>query len=601
MSPAASIVNDCSICVATVNGSGSQSANNILLKTLFRMGIPSGAKNLFPSNIQGLPTWYTIRINKNGYIARKKDLDIIVAMNPATWLEDHASAKKGGVIIHPTELPVTSQMKRDDVTYYAIPFKKLAEENFTEIKLRKLLTNMIYVGVLAELLGIDLNVLTKAVNDNFASKAKVVESNLKAVQVGMDYVKANLKKADPYSVAKMNENKDKIVMDGNNAAALGCLYGGCTMLAWYPITPSSSVCESLIDYMEDYRVAADGTKNFAAVQAEDEIAAIGMVLGAGWAGARAMTATSGPGISLMAEFTGYGYFTEIPAVIFDIQRTGPSTGLPTRTMQGDIGFVNTLSHGDTRHPMLIPGNPVECYEFAQQAFDMADRLQTPIFVMSDLDLGMNMWSSEKFKMPTKPFDRGKVLDAAGLEKAGKFDRYKDVDGDAIPYRTLPGTNHKLASYFTRGSGHNEAAKYSEKPEDYVYLVDRLTRKYQTAKKYVPTAILKEESGAEVGILAFGSTDLAIAESQDFLKKSGLKTNYLRVRALPFNEEVKEFYKKNKRVYVVEQNRDGQMAEILNSDLGPEMAMKTRSVRYYDGLPIDAESISEGILKIEKGV
>lgn len=596
------IINDCSICMATVNGSGSQSANNILLKSFFRMGIPSGAKNLFPSNIQGLPTWYTIRVNKNGYTARKKELDIMVAMNPATWVEDHAAVKPGGVIIHGTEMPVTSQMQRTDVTYYPIPFKKLAEENFTEIKLRKLLTNMIYVGVLAELLGIDLEVLKKAVGDNFSNKAKVVESNLKALQVGMEYTKANIKKVDPFRVEKMDQNKGKIVIDGNNAAALGCLYGGCSVVAWYPITPSSSLCESLIDYMEEHRIdAKTKKKNFAAVQAEDELAALGMVLGAGWAGARAMTATSGPGISLMAEFAGYGYFTEIPAVVFDIQRVGPSTGLPTRTMQGDIGFVHTLSHGDTYHPMLIPANPQECFDFAADSFDLAERLQTPVFVMSDLDLGMNMWTSEKFKTPSKPFDRGKVLDADGLEKAGKFERYRDVDGDAIPYRTLPGTNHKLAAYFTRGSGHNEGAKYTEKAEDYYNLMNRLTKKYETAKKYMPKPLLKEESGADVGILAFGSTDLAIKETQDLLKAQGVKTNYMRLRALPFTDEVKEFYKKNKRVYVVEQNRDGQMAQILDHGLGAELALKTRSVRHYDGLPIDAQSVFDSVMKLEKGL
>ncbi|MBK9295195.1 MAG: 2-oxoacid:acceptor oxidoreductase subunit alpha [Oligoflexia bacterium] len=594
------IVNDCSICIATVNGSGSQSANNILLKSFFRMGIPSGAKNLFPSNIQGLPTWYTIRVNKDGYVARKPELDIMVAMNAATWVEDHASVKKGGVIIHGTELAVASGMKRDDVIYYAIPFKQLAEQNFTEIKLRKLLTNMIYVGVLTELLQIDLEVVKKAVSDNFANKAKVVEANLKALQVGIDYVKGNVKKQDPYKVEKMDANKNKIVIDGNSAAALGCVYGGCSVVAWYPITPSSSLCETTIDYFEELRVdKTTGKKNFATVQAEDELAAIGMVLGAGWAGARAMTATSGPGISLMAEFAGYGYFTEIPAVVFDIQRTGPSTGLPTRTMQGDIDFVNTLSHGDTRHPMLIPANPVECFEFAQSSFDLSERLQTPVFVMSDLDLGMNQWASEKFNMPSKPFDRGKVLNTEALKKLGKFERYRDVDGDAIPYRTLPGTDHPLAAYFTRGSGHNEGAKYTEKAEDYKNLMDRLSRKFETAKKYVPKSVLKEVSGADVGILAYGSTDLAITESQDLLLKDGIKTNYLRVRAVPFGDEVKEFYKKNKRVYVVEQNRDGQMFEIVNHDIGGELALKSRSVRHYDGLPIFAKTIVEQILKFER--
>jgi len=592
------IVNDCSISMATVNGSGSQSANNILLKTLFRMGIPVGAKNLFPSNIAGLPTWYTVRINKNGYTARKKELDILVALNPATWADDVKSVHKGGVIIYNSDFP-QSVGKREDVTYYPIPFKKLAEENFTEIKLRKLLTNMIYVGVLTELLGLDFEVLKGAVSDNFASKQKVVESNLKAIQVGMDYVKNNIKKTDPFRAEKMDRNTNKIVIDGNSAAALGCLYGGCTVVAWYPITPSSSLCETLIDYCEEFRVdKATGKKKFASVQAEDELAAIGMTLGAGWAGARAMTATSGPGISLMAEFTGFGYFTEIPAVIFDIQRVGPSTGLPTRTMQGDIEFANKLGHGDTTHPLLIPGNPEECFEFAQFSFDIAERLQTPVFVMSDLDLGMNFWTSEKFKIPTKPFDRGKVLDEAALTKAGKFERYRDVDGDAIPYRTLPGTDHNLAAYFVRGSGHNEAAKYTEKPEDYVNLVDRLKRKYETAKKYMPEPLKVTESGAKIGIIAYGSTDLAMNETRDLLRAAGVKTNYLRIRALPFSDEVKKFFDENEKVYVVEQNRDGQVEQLVRTSLGKE-SLKSNSITYYDGLPIDARSITDRILASER--
>jgi 2-oxoglutarate/2-oxoacid ferredoxin oxidoreductase subunit alpha len=591
------IINDCSISMATVNGSGSQSANNILLKTIFRMGIPVGAKNLFPSNIAGLPTWYTLRLNKNGYTARKKDLDILVALNPATWQDDLLSVKKDGVVIYNSDYPLAAG-KREDVIYYPVPFKKLAEDNFTEVKLRKLLTNMIYVGVLCELLGMDFEVLKSAISDNFASKIKVVESNLKAVQVGIDYAKASIKKVDPYRLEKMDKNKDKIIIDGNSAAALGCLYGGCTVVAWYPITPSSSLCESLIDYMEEFRVDKDGKKKFAVVQAEDELAAIGMTLGAGWAGARSMTATAGPGISLMSEFAGFGYFTEVPAVIFDIQRVGPSTGLPTRTMQGDIDSAYHLSHGDTQHPLLLPANPEECFEFAQSAFDLSERLQTPVFVMSDLDLGMNFWTSTKFKAPTKPFDRGKVLDAAQLTKLGKFERYRDVDGDAIPYRTLPGTDHPLAAYFLRGSGHNEAAKYTEKSEDYVNLMNRLKKKHETAKKYVPKPVLEKESGAKVGIIAYGTTDLAMTEARDLLKTQNIKTNYLRVRALPGTEEINQFYKDNDRVYVVEQNRDGQLEKILRLNLGSD-SVKSRSVTLFDGLPIDAKSIAEGVLNQER--
>jgi 2-oxoglutarate ferredoxin oxidoreductase subunit alpha len=593
------IVNDCSISMATVNGSGSQSANNILLKTLFRMGIPVGAKNLFPSNIAGLPTWYTIRVNKDGYISRKQDLDVMVALNAATWSDDVKSVKKNGVLIYNSEFP-QALGKREDIIYYPVPFKKLAEENFTEIKLRKLLTNMIYVGVITELFGLDLEILKGAISSNFASKQKVVDMNFKAAQVGIDYAKANLKKTDPYRVEKMDKNKDKIVIDGNSAAALGCMYGGCTMVAWYPITPSSSLCENLIEYMDEFRTdKSTGKKKFAHVQAEDELAAVGMVLGAGWAGARAMTATSGPGISLMAEFTGYGYFTEIPAVIFDIQRVGPSTGLPTRTMQGDIESTYKLSHGDTHHPLLLPANPEECFELSQTAFDLADRLQTPVFVMSDLDLGMNHWMSEKFIAPTKPFDRGKVLDAEGITKAGKFERYRDVDGDGICYRTLPGTDHPLAAYFTRGSGHNEAAKYTERPEDYVNLVDRLTKKFETAKKYIPKPLVTSEAGAKIGILAYGSTHQIIDETRDMLSKKSIKTNYLRLRALPMSDEVKKFYQDNDRVYVVDQNRDGQMDLIIRGELR-ELGLKSKSITYYSGLPIDAKTIADAILTGEKG-
>ncbi len=592
------IINDCSICAATVNGSGSQSANNILLKTIFRMGIPVGAKNLFPSNISGLPTWYTLRVSKSGYTARKKEIDILVALNPATWTDDVRSVNKGGVLVYNSDFP-TMAGKRDDIVYYPVPFKKLAEENFTEVKLRKLLTNMIYVGVLTELLGLDIEVLKSAVSDNFSSKQKVVDSNLKAVQVGIDFAKTGIKKTDPFRLEKMDKNKGKIIIDGNSAAALGCLYGGCSVVAWYPITPSSSLCETLIDYFEEFRIdKATGKKKFAVIQAEDELAAIGMTMGAGWAGARAMTATAGPGISLMAEFAGFGYFTEVPAVIFDVQRVGPSTGLPTRTMQGDVDFSYKLSHGDTNHPVLFPANPEECFEFSQSAFDLADRLQTPVFVLSDLDLGMNFWTSNEFKNPTKPFDRGKVLDAAALEKVGKFERYRDIDGDAIPYRTLPGTNHKLAAYFVRGSGHNEGAKYTEKSEDYVNLVDRLKRKIATATKYMPEPVLETESGAKIGVLAYGSTDLAMAEARDLLRSQGIKTNYLRVRALPCSSDVIKFFESNDRVYVVEQNRDGQMEQLIRVGIGKNFS-KSRSVTHYDGMPIDASSIAEGILTQER--
>lgn len=593
----AEIVNDCSISVATVNGSGSQSANNVILKTLFRMGVPSGAKNLFPSNIAGLPTWYTIRINKDGYTARKKELDILVALNPSTWLQDAKSVIKGGVIIYNSDYP-TEGLGRDDVILYPVPFKKIAEENFKEIKLRKLMTNMIYVGALTEILGLDIDILKQVVSDQFKGKEKVVESNFKAVQAGIDYAKENLNKTDPYRVEKMDKNTDKIIIDGNTASAMGSLYGGCTFLSWYPITPSSSLCENLIDLFEEFRVdPKTGEKKFAVVQAEDELASIGMVLGASWTGARAMTATSGPGISLMSEFTGFGYYAELPAVIYDVQRVGPSTGLPTRTMQGDIEFTYRLSHGDTCHPLLLPCKPEECFEFGQMAFDLADQLQTPVFVMSDIDLAMNFWTSNKFEEPTGKFERGKVLTEKELDQLPAFHRYKDSDNDGITYRTLPGTDHPKASYFVRGSGHNEEGNYTESNETYVRVMDRLKKKFETIKEYIPKPEVDQNPKAEVGLIAFGSTDLAMKEARDLLTAAKVETSYLRLRALPLTSEVREFFEAHERVYVIEQNRDAQVERIIRQELRG-FESKSRSICHYDGMPIDARSIVDKILPQE---
>src|ERR1700758_1091974 len=458
------VVNDWSLQVATVNGSGSQSANTVILRTIFQMGVPVSGKNMFPSNIAGLPTWYTIRANKHGYIGRKKEIDFLVAMNPETAEEDTMSLAAGAAVLY--DEPLALHKLRDDLIFYAVPYDKLVAAVCPEAKLRKLVKNMVYVGVVARLLTIEMAEVEKAIRKQFANKAKAANLNLAAAQAGFEYAKANLEKRGAFYIERMDKTAGKIIIDGNSAAALGCMFAGCTVVTWYPITPSSSLVETMIEYMKEYRIGADGKATFAIVQAEDELAAIGMVIGAGWAGARSMTATAGPGISLMAEFTGLAYYVEVPAVIWDIQRVGPSTGFPTRTSQGDLPSTAFLSHGDTKHIMLFPNSVSECFTMAQDAFDLAEHFQTPVFVMSDLDLGMNNWMSDPFPSPDNPIDHGKVLTKEDIEKAGSFARYKDIDGDGIGYRTLPGTEHPAAAYFARGSGHNERAQYSERPDDF---------------------------------------------------------------------------------------------------------------------------------------
>ena len=586
-------VNDFSIQVATVNGSGSQSANLVLLRSIFQMGVPVSGKNLFPSNIAGLPTWYTIRASKNGYIARKKEIDFLVAMNPETANEDVMTLPPGSVCVY--DDPLNLKQLRTDITFYPVPFDKLVGPVCPDAKLRRLVKNMIYVGVVDFILGIDLHESEKAVARQFSTKKKAAELNMNAVRAGFDYAKATFTKQDPFSVEAMNENAGKIIIDGNAAAALGSMFAGVTVVTWYPITPSTSLIESLIEYLKEYRVTPDGKATFAVVQAEDELAAIGMVLGAGWAGARSMTSTSGPGISLMTEFVGLGYYAELPGVIFDVQRVGPSTGLPTRTMQGDLLSVAFLSHGDTKHMMLLPASVGECFTMAMEAFELAEKFQTPVFVMLDLDLGMNNWTSTPFAFPDKPLDRGKVLSAEELKKLGGFARYKDVDGDGIPYRTLPGTDHPAAAYFTRGSGHNEKAQYSERPEDYKNNVDRLARKFDTARKFVPAPVKEADGTSKIGIIAFGTTHWALVEARDQLEKEhGIKTDYLRLRAYPFNQDVHDFIKRHERIYIVEQNRDGQMHELLKLDMAADEVTKLRKVLHYNGLPIDARSVTEDI-------
>ncbi len=585
------IVNDFSINVATVNGSGSQSANSVLLKGIFGMGVPVSGKNLFPSNIAGLPTWFTIRASKDGYVARKRESEVLVAMNPETGREDILALPPGGVAIY--EESMNLKQYRDDVVCYPVPFDKITLSICPEAKLRKLVKNMVYVGAVAQLLQIDLGVVESGLRKQFAKKQKVFDLNFGAVQAGFDYAKSTFTKQDPYVIEHMNLTEGKIIVDGNAASAMGAVFAGVTVVAWYPITPSTSLIEATADLLKKFRVTPEGKATFAVVQAEDELAAIGMVLGAGWAGARSMTATSGPGISLMAEFSGFGYFAEIPGVIFDVQRSGPATGMPTRTSQADLLSTAFLSHGDTKNVILLPGNVKECFEFGGAAFDLTERLQTPVFVLLDLDLGMNNWMSDPFAYPDKPQDRGKVLTAADLDRLGGFARYRDVDGDAIGWRTLPGTMHPKAAYFTRGSGHNDAAGYTERPDEYQGVMDRLARKFENARKLVPAPEVTKNGTSKIGFLAYGSTDFALLESLDQIEKEHkLSVDYMRIRAYPFTHEVHDFVASHERVYVVEQDRDAQLASLLKLDIPAEQVVKLRSILHYNGLPPDARTITD---------
>jgi len=591
------VVNDMSIQVATVNGSGSQSSNTVLLRSIFQMGVPVSGKNLFPSNIAGLPTWYTIRANQDGYIARKKEIDFLIAMNAETAQEDVMSLAPGAAALYDEPLNLSSL--RNDLVFYAVPYDKLVATVCPEAKLRKLVKNMIYVGVVAKLLDVDMAEVEKAIRKQFAKKAKAANLNMAAAQAGFDYAAANLKKQDPFRIARLDKTKGKIIIDGNSAAALGCMFAGVTVVTWYPITPSSSLVETLIDYMKEHRIGPDGKATFAIVQAEDELAAIGMVIGGGWAGARSMTATAGPGISLMAEFAGLAYYTEVPGVIWDIQRVGPSTGLPTRTSQGDILSTAFLSHGDTKNILLIPSSVSECFDMAQDAFNLAEQFQTLVFVMSDLDLGMNNWMSDPFKYPETPIQRGKVLTKEDLDRRGGFARYKDVDGDGIGYRTLPGTDHPGAAYFARGSGHNEKSQYSERPDDFERNMERINRKFETARSFVPRPEVISADKSKIGIIAYGTSHWAIVESRDQLSKEyNCETDYLRLRAYPFTREVHEFVEQHERVYLVEQNRDAQMLSLLKLDIRPELITRLRSVSHIHGLPLDARSVTDQIMTME---
>jgi len=592
------IINNFSITVGTVNGSGSQTANTTILRALFKMGLPVSGKNLFPSNIQGLPTWYTIRVSELGFTARRPEHEIVICMNPNSFARDQADVESGGVFFYADDIkqPIT----RTDITIYPMPIKELMRSQ-TEVpsNLRDLVANMVYVGILAQIIGIDLDKIKAALEFHFKGKQKPIDLNFNAVQRAAAWAKDNLEKKDPFFVEPLNKTDGLIMADGNTAAALGAIYGGVQFVGWYPITPASSLAEELVEYLPKLRISKDGKNTYAVVQAEDELAAIGMAVGAGWAGLRAMTSTSGPGLSLMTEFAGLAYFTEVPLVIWDVQRVGPSTGLPTRTSQGDLSFTHYMGHGDTEQVILLPGTVNECFEFGWKAFDVAEHMQTPVFVLSDLELGMNQWMTEPFRYPETPMDRGKVLWEEDLEKLnGNWGRYRDVDGDGIPYRTVPGNKHPASAYFLRGTGHDVNARYSEEPDVWLENMDRLKRKYKNAAKFVPEPIVESMPGASIGVIAFGSTELAVREARYLLDmENGLKSDSMRIRGIPFIQQVKDFIESHAVNYVVEMNRDGQLYQLLLVEF-PELSGRLKSVASNDGLPATAKWVKDSILAME---
>ncbi|MBT5280929.1 MAG: 2-oxoacid:acceptor oxidoreductase subunit alpha [Euryarchaeota archaeon] len=590
------IVNDFTINIATANGTGSQSANLILLQSLFDMGVPVSGKNLFPSNISGLPTWYIVRLSEQGYQAPGDRTHVQVLVNKATWAEDLASLEPGSVVVWNTDSKMP--MDRTDVVSYPVPMTKLARS--LSPKLAKLVTNIVYVGVLAEILGITDEALHKAVAGQFKGKASAIELNKTALELGRNHAKENFTKGDPYVVEERPIEKDRFFFEGNEAVALGCIFGGVQLLAWYPITPSSSLAEGIIGWIPRLRTNDEGDATCAVIQAEDELAAAGMVLGAGWAGGRGMTATSGPGISLMQEFIGLAYFAEIPSVFWDVNRVGPSTGLPTRTQQSDLAMLYEGSHGDTQHIVIMPGTVEECFEFGWRAFDISERYQTPVFGLSDLDLGMNRWACEGFTYPDTPMDRGKTIREQDVFDAMEnFGRYRDLDGDGIPYRTLPGSG--MAPILYRGTGHNPDGVYSEKPDDYFNLMTRLKDKINGARDELPAPILREEEEGDVGVIYFGSMENTIEEIDDMLEATGLKVSQCRVRSLPIHSEVEAFIRRHKTTIVLEINRDGQLWGILRRELPNDIVGKVHSVAYSDGMPPRARIYSDKILETLKEV
>ncbi|HEY6827776.1 MAG TPA: 2-oxoacid:acceptor oxidoreductase subunit alpha [Gemmatimonadaceae bacterium] len=591
-------INDFAFKIGTVNGTGSASANSLLMQAIFRMGIPVTGKNVFPSNIQGLPTWYEIRVSRDGYMARPAELDLVVALNPATYAKDVASVRPGGYLLYDSSWPLDDSLVREGITILGIPFGKMCVESFEGDRERTLLRNIAYAGALAALLEIDMDVIGEMLREKSSKKAKLLDANFKAIRLGYDYAKANYDCPLPFRLERMNATSDSILIDGNSAAALGAVYAGATVGAWYPITPSTSLMEAFKEYCERFRIDPETKqRKYALIQAEDELAAAGMVIGAGWCGARSFTSTAGPGISLMSEFIGLAYYAEIPGVFFDIQRTGPSTGMPTRTQQGDLLSIAYLSHGDTKHIALFPANPEECFYLAVNAFDLAERFQTPVFVVSDLDIGMNDWMCNKFTWDDayRP-DRGKVLGPAELDRVQKFSRYLDVDGDGIAARTLPGA-HPRGGYFTRGSGHDKNAAYTEDSAEYLEVVDRLARKLATAATAVPAPELHNQSDgepAEIGIISVGGCHSAVLEALDRLRAAGHSVDYMRIRAFPFPPAVREFIDAHEQCYVVEQNRDGQLRSLLAIETGIARDRMT-SILDYGGLPLTADRVVRGVL------
>lgn len=587
------VVNDFSLVVATANGTGSQTANLTILRAFFKMGIPVHGENIFPSNIQGLPTWYNIRVSFEGFIARREHSEILVAFNPRTLHEDVEALPPGGVCVYNSDLK--GMPIREDITYYPLPVNVLIQDSGMKGKFKDYIANMVFVGALSFLIDIPLEAIEEALGFHFKQKQKLVDSNMNVVKAASDWCTDNLKKQDPYKVESMNQTEGLIMMTGNEAGALGAVFGGVSLAAWYPITPSTSFIDALKTFLATLRKDELGKPTYAVIQSEDELAAIGMTIGAGFAGARAVTATSGPGLSLMTEFAGLGYFAEVPIVVWDVQRVGPSTGLPTRTAQCDISFVYTMGHGDTKNVLLFPGSIEECFEMGYTAFDLADTLQTPVFVLSDLDLGMNNWMSKPFEYPSEPINRGKVLSAAEVNES--FLRYKDVDGDGITYRTLPGNENPQAAYFARGTGHNEHADYSERSDDWLKNMTRLARKFDTARDLVPKPIIDAIEDADVGIIAIGSSQFAIDEARARLKKQDKSFSFLRPKALPINGEVRDFVAAHERLYVIELNRDGQFCRILQNEM-PEMASKLISFAYMDGMPLTTEWVMSALINAE---
>jgi 2-oxoglutarate ferredoxin oxidoreductase subunit alpha len=593
-------VNDFAFKIATANGTGSASANGLIMQAIFRMGIPVTGKNVFPSNIQGLPTWYEIRVNKHGYTARTPHFDLMVALNAATYAKDVAEVRSGGWLLFDSSWPLDEKLHRSDITYVGVPLAELCNAAFKGVRERILMKNIAYAGALAALLGMDTEIIRKLTQEKFSKKPALLESNDRAIALGYNYAKDHYPCPLPIRLEPMDETKDSILIDGNTAAGLGCVYAGATVGAWYPITPSTSLMEGFKSFCQKFRVDRETKKNrYAIIQAEDELAAIGMVIGASWAGARAFTPTSGPGISLMNEFIGLAYYSEVPAVIFDVQRTGPSTGMPTRTQQGDLMLCAYASHGDTRHICLYPADPREAFELAVKAFDLAERFQTPVFVLSDLDIGMNDWMVPKLTWDDayRP-DRGKVLSAAELEQAKSFYRYLDVDGDGIPQRSLPGV-HPKGAYFTRGSGHNKFGGYTEDADEYQEVLDRVGRKIQNAAKAVPAPVVRKTPGARLGLLTVGGCHAACMEAMDLLAAEGIALDYMRVRGFPFGDDVRAFLDEHEVTFVVEQNRDAQLRSLLMLDTGTPLT-KLESVRYYAGFPMSAHHVIAGVkAKLEK--